>query len=78
MWRKYTSRKFITALAAQTAAIAVLFWPDQQDAIVEAAQAVAALVALVASGIGYAMAEASVDRAASKEDGLVDRGPSGP
>ena len=65
--QRFTSRKFITTLAAQVAALLVLFWPQQQDTIMQAVQGVAALVVLGVSALGYVSAEASIDRA-NKED----------
>lgn len=60
--QRFTSRKFLTTLATQVAALAVLFWPDHQDAIANAAQGIVALVVLVAASLGYVTAEASIDR----------------
>ncbi len=60
---RFTSRKFLTTLAAQVAALLVLFWPEQRDSIVQAVEGVAALVVLGLSALGYVSAEASIDRA---------------
>ncbi len=65
---RWTSRKFLLTLSVQVAAIAVLWWPEHEAAIVEASRSVTALVVLLLSGLGYVGAEASVDR---------DRGRSG-
>ena len=65
MSNRWTSRKFLTTLTAQVAALAVLFWPQQHDVIVQAAESVGALVVLVLASLGYVTAEASVDRARS-------------
>ena len=62
MQNRWTSRKFLTTLAAQVAAVAVLIWPQQESAIVEAAQTIAALAVLALTALGYVSAEASIDR----------------
>lgn len=67
MRSRWTSRKFITTLAVQVASVLVLIWPGQEEAIMEAARSVAALVVLLLSGLGYVVAEASVDRADRSE-----------
>ncbi len=63
MPRRWTSRKFLLTLATQIAALAVVFWPEHEAVIVEAARAVAGIAALVLSALGYLAAEASIDRA---------------
>lgn len=60
--RRFTSRKFIAAFAAQVAAMAVLFWPEHESAITQTINHLAALVVLLGSALGYVAAEASVDR----------------
>lgn len=67
--RRWTSRKFLLSLSTQVVALAVLFWPDHQDAIVEASQSITALVVLGLSTLGYLKAEASVDSSAMAENG---------
>ncbi len=62
MSKRWMSRKFITSLAAQVAAVVVLLWPQHQPAIVQASESIAALLVLVLSALGYVHAEASVDR----------------
>ncbi len=61
--KHWTSRKFVVSLAAQATAIAVLFWPEHESAIVEAGRSITALVVLALASLGYLAAEASVDRA---------------
>ena len=64
---RWTSRKFLMTLSVQVAAIAVLFWPEHEAAIVEASRAVTALIVLLLSTLGYVTAEASVDRQRGRE-----------
>lgn len=59
---RWTSRKFITTLIAQLAALAVLFWPQHEQAILESSQSIAALIVIGLSAVGYTAAEASIDR----------------
>lgn len=60
--KRFTSRKFITTLAAQLAALSVLFWPEHESIITQGLDHLAALVVLLGSALGYVAAEASVDR----------------
>ena len=62
MPRRWTSRKFLTSLAAQLTAIVVLMWPQHESAIVEASESVVALLVLALSTLGYVRSEASIDR----------------
>ena len=59
---RWTSRKFLMTLSVQVAAIAVLWWPEHEAAIVEATRSATALIVLLLSSLGYVTAEASVDR----------------
>jgi len=59
---RWTSRKFLLSLAAQLTALAVLFWPQHESAIVEAGRSITALLVLLGSAWGYVQAEASIDR----------------
>lgn len=59
---RWLSRKFITAMVAQFAALAALIWPSQGPTLIHAGQDVAALVVLVLTALGYIHAEASIDR----------------
>ncbi|MFP4144567.1 MAG: hypothetical protein ACLFV3_05440 [Phycisphaeraceae bacterium] len=61
--KRWTSRKFLMALGAQVAAVAVLLWPGQEAAIVEATRAVVSLVVIGLTAMGYIAAEAAVDKA---------------
>jgi len=65
---RLTSRKFLTTLIVQVAAIIALFWPDKADAITATATNIAALTAMLLSALGYATIEASVDKAAMTID----------
>lgn len=70
---KFTSRKFLVALAAQIGAIVALFHtPETGDAVSDAIVKIGGLIALVLSGIGYAMAEAKVDAQTIKTSGEVE------
>lgn len=60
--RRWTSRKFLMAVSAQVTAVAVLFWPEHESAIVEAARSVISLAVVLLTAVGYVTAEASVDR----------------
>lgn len=69
--RRWTSRKFLTALGAQIAALLVLLWPGQEEAITEAVRSGVSLLVLGLSALGYISGEASVDRA--RASGAVRR-----
>ncbi len=59
--RRISSRKFLTALAVQVAAVVALFLPDRASALETAAVRIAALAALVLAGLGYGRIEADLD-----------------
>ncbi len=59
--KRLSSRKFLTALAVQAAAVVALFWPEQESTIVTAAVKIAALATLLLAGLGYGKIEASID-----------------
>lgn len=59
---RWTSRKFLVSLAAQSVAVFVLLWPQHESAIVEASRSIGALAVLALSALGYIQAEASLDR----------------
>ena len=62
---KFTSRKFLTALAAQIGAIVSLFaTPSSGDVIADAIVKVGSLLALVLAALGYGVIEARMDREA--------------
>ena len=58
---RISSRKFLTALAVQSAAVAALFWPDRQEPLHDAAIRIAALVTMLLAALGYGKIEADVD-----------------
>ena len=60
---RWTSRKFLTALIVELAALAALLWPQHEQQILQAAQGAAALVVMGLTALGYISAEASIDRA---------------
>ena len=62
MSARWKSRKFITTLAAQAAAVLVLLMPEHGTQITQAAESIAALAVLLLSALGYVSAEASIDR----------------
>ncbi len=59
--QRISSRKFLTALAVQAAALAALFWPQHESAIGQAATRIAALAAMLLAALGYAKIEAAID-----------------
>ena len=59
--QRISSRKFLTALCVQAAAVAVLFWPQHDSAFNTAAVRIAALVTLLLAAMGYGKIEANVD-----------------
>jgi len=58
---KWTSRKFLLSVSAQLTALIVLFWPEHEQAIVEAATSITSLVVILATSLGYIVSEAAVD-----------------
>lgn len=65
---RFTSRKFIIALIAQIAGLVALIWPGHSEGIGAAADAIAAMLVMLLSGLGYITAEASIDRARARDD----------
>lgn len=61
--KRISSRKFLTAVAVQVAAVAAVFWPDHEPTIHDAAVRVAALLTLLLAALGYGKIEAALDRA---------------
>ena len=59
--QRLSSRKFLTALATQLAAVAALFWPQYESALTAAVVRVAALAAMLLAAIGYGQIEAKTD-----------------
>jgi hypothetical protein len=62
MASRWTSRKFLTTVAAQLSALAVLLWPGHADEIRSVTPTVVALLVMLLSSLGYVHAEASIDR----------------
>ncbi len=59
---RLSSRKFLTTLAVEVAALIVLFAPGQEETVMAAARHIAAIAAMVLATLGYVRAEADVDR----------------
>lgn len=59
---RWTSRKFLLTLSAQIAAVLVLLFPRRGTEIGEATQAVASLLVMLLTALGYVRAEASLDQ----------------
>ena len=68
-FQRISSRKFLTSVAVQVAAIAALFFPSHSSAISEAAVRIAALLTLLLAGLGYGKMESAIDA------GQASRGP---
>ncbi len=66
--QRISSRKFLTAIAVQTAAVVALFQPEHAETLHDAAMRIAALATLLLAALGYGKIEAAVDR--QHEDGL--------
>ena len=67
--KRFASRKFIMALAAQVGALVVLIWPEHEATVMATVEALAALAVSLGSALGYVAAESSVDRARAVGDG---------
>lgn len=63
--KRFLSRKFIVALAAQLSGLAVLIWPQHSEGIAAMAESLSGLLIVVLSSLGYIAAEASIDRKAA-------------
>ncbi len=59
--KRISSRKFLTALAVQIAALVALFWPEHESAAATAATRIAALTAMLLAALGYGKIEADID-----------------
>lgn len=59
--QRISSRKFLTALAVQVAAVVALFCPQHESAATAAAIRIAALATLLLAALGYGKIEAGVD-----------------
>ncbi len=64
---RISSRKFLTTLAVEVAALIVLFAPGQGSTIAAAAEHVAAIAAMVLAALGYVAAEGRLDEAAQRD-----------
>lgn len=58
---RISSRKFLTALAVQLAAVAAIFWPQRASQLDSAAVQIAALAVLLLAAWGYGKIESAVD-----------------
>ena len=58
---RLSSRKFLTTLAVEIAAVVALFWPQNASAINEAAIRIASLATLLLAAWGYGKMEAALD-----------------
>ncbi|MGC9455382.1 MAG: hypothetical protein ACP5HU_11035 [Phycisphaerae bacterium] len=67
--QRISSRKFLTALAVQTASVAAIFYPAHEQTLLTAAVKVAALATLLLAALGYGKIEAAVDAAAMDREG---------
>ena len=67
---RLSSRKFLTTLAAEIAAVVALFYPQNTSAINETAIRIASLATLLLAAWGYGKMEATLDasRAATPAD----------
>lgn len=63
---RISSRKFLTALTVQIAAVVALFRPADAETLHTAAVRIAALAALILAALGYGRIEAEVDKAGVK------------
>lgn len=72
--KRISSRKFLTAIAVQIAAVAALFSPEQASEFNDAAVRIAALIAMVLTALGYGCIEASLDGSGdtSSDDVVVE------
>ncbi len=59
--QRISSRKFLTALAVQVAAVVALFTVKPESELVDAAIRIAALATLLLAALGYGKIEAGVD-----------------
>jgi hypothetical protein len=61
--QRISSRKFLTAVTVQAAAIAAFFWPAHASALNEMAVRIAALATLLLAAVGYGSIESALDEA---------------
>ena len=67
---RISSRKFLTTLAVEVAALIVLFAPAHERAVVSAAEHIAAIAAMVLAALGYVNAETRLDQG-GREDSSI-------
>ena len=67
--KRISSRKFLTVLATQVAAVVALFTVKPEAEIVDAAVKLAALVTLLLAALGYGKIEGDVDKARAENGG---------
>jgi hypothetical protein len=60
---RISSRKFLTAITVQAAAIVAFFWPGHGSELNEAAVRIASLATLLLAALGYGRIEAALDEA---------------
>ena len=60
--KRWTSRKFILAMAAQIAGFFILLWPEHDVLIQQLSQSLAGLLVIAISTTTYVASEASIDR----------------
>jgi hypothetical protein len=60
--QRISSRKFLSAMAVQVAAVVAIFQPEQADTLHDAAIRIAAMLTLLLAALGYGKIEAAVDR----------------
>ncbi|MGA2265394.1 MAG: hypothetical protein ABSH10_03075 [Phycisphaerae bacterium] len=65
---RISSRKFLVALAVQVAAVAALFWPNQQQQFNDAAVRISALAIMLLAALGYGQIESKTDASAANGD----------
>lgn len=61
--KRISSRKFLTALAVQVAAVVALFTVKPESELVDAATKIASLAALILASLGYGKIEGAIDKA---------------
>lgn len=61
--KRWTSRKFLMALAAQLGGLAVLIWPSRAAEVAGLIESLAALLVAAMSALGYIAVEGAIDKA---------------
>lgn len=65
--KRISSRKFLTAITVEVAAMIALFAPQVADVANESALRIAALATMLLAALGYGAVEAAVDKAKAGE-----------